>query len=168
MISQEENDALTYAFDTDYLHTLLTSIAVDNKFSGATHVGSVDSWPTLLSRGDSAAMIFNTDYAYAPGEHWIATFIDGPTRLAYFFDSAPSRPFPQNILKKLNSLCDRVENTNPQRYILQYLNLCGLYSISFLLHAIKNEHFQLCYNNRYLNDVDIVHHVLPYISKTFV
>ena len=62
-------------------------------------------------------MIFNTDYENEVGEHRVAVYFDGKMNSAYIFDSLPVRPFPQNIIKKLSKICDKIYNINPQHYI---------------------------------------------------
>ena len=50
-------------------------------------------------------------------------------KLANIFNSLPVHAFPQNILKKLSKICDKIYDINPQRYILQQPDfpLCGIY-----------------------------------------
>ena len=132
-------------------------------------VGSVDSWPENLFENNNAAMIFNTDYKNEPGEHWVGVYIDGNMRTGYIFDSLPVRPFPQNVLNKLGKICDKVFDVNYERYVLQDPNfpLCGLYCLTFLERYSKNEPLLLCVENRLLNDINVLEHMLPYIVSTF-
>ena len=62
---------------------------------------------------------------------------------AYIFDSLSVRPFPQNIMKKLSKICNKIYDINPQRYILQRPDfpLCGIYCLVFLEHYLKNQPF---------------------------
>lgn len=156
---------LISVFNTDYLLNVLTTMTL--KLPVQLHVGAVDSWPLDLERGKNAAMIFNTDYTFEAGEHWIAVFIDG--EVAYLFDSLPDRPFPQNVLLKLGQGGFTVRDTNPQRYQLQQraFPLCGLYCLAFLNHFAKREPFQLCPNDQLSNDLSVLCHVLPFIVATF-
>lgn len=129
------------------------------------HVGSVDSWPLNFELQNNAAMIFNTDYVGEAGEHWVAVFIDSARKEAYFFDSLPDRPFPQNVLHKLGKIGLAIYNTNPQRHQFQQrlFPLCGIYCLAFLDHFSKNKPFRLCHNNTLLNDISVLDYVFPFI-----
>ena len=110
-------------------------------------------------------LIFNMDYENEVGEHWVAIYIDGKMRSAYIFDSLPVRTFPQNIIKKLSKICDKIYDLIPQCYILQRPDfpLCRIYCLVFLECYSKNQPFLLCPENRLLNDFMILKHMLPYI-----
>ena len=152
-------------FDTEFLQKILTMIGKEVSEPHVEFVGAVDLWPENLLKGKYAAMIFNTDYENEVGEHWVAVYIDGKMQSAYIFDSLPVRPFPQNILKKLGKICNKIYDINPQRHILQRPDfpLCGLYCLMFLERFSKNLPFLLCSENRLLNDVNVLKHMLPYI-----
>jgi hypothetical protein len=156
-------------FDTDFLFNVLSTVVEQSELAPLPHVGAVDSWPSQLTRGMSAAMIFNTDNASEPGEHWVAVFIHGPLRRASIFDSLPVRPFPYEVQHKLGEVCDSVVNVNPQRLILQQPDFpfCGLFCLAFLDHACTFKTFNLCVDSQLLNDVSVAEHVLPLIEKTF-
>lgn len=158
--------ALTSVFTTNFLHQVLSNIASSVDPTPVVHVGAVDSWPTQNVLGRKAVMIFNTDYTNEVGQHWVAVFLD---RKAYLFDSLPDRPFPGNVLRQLDQVCDNVVDVNPQRFQLQDRNfpLCGLYCLAFLDHYLKDKPFHLCNDNPLLNDVRVVEMVLPYIVNTF-
>jgi hypothetical protein len=156
-------------FNTDFLHNVLLTIVDKAALAPLAYVGAVDSWPSQLLLGSSAAMIFNTDYPNEPGEHWVAVFIHGPLRKATLFDSLPDRPFPSNVLHKLGEVCDAIVNCNPQRHQLQNRNfpLCGLYCLAFLDNCCTFSPFELCIDNQLLNDISVVEHMLPLIERTF-
>ena len=132
-------------FNTEFLHKILTMIVNEVSEPHIVFVGSVDSWPENLFKSKYATMIFNTDYENEVGEHWIAVYIDGKMNLAYIFDSLPVHPFPQNIIKKLSKICDKIYDINPQRYILQRPDfpLCEIYCLVFLERYSKNQPFLL-------------------------
>ena len=111
-------NTLMSVFNTEFLHKILTMIFNEVLEPHIVFVGSVDSWPENLFKSKYATMIFNTDYENEAGEHWVAIYIDGKMRSAYIFDSLPVRPFPQNIIKKLSKICDKIYDINPQCYIL--------------------------------------------------
>jgi hypothetical protein len=161
--------ALKSVFTTNFLHRVLSNIASSVDPTPVVHVGAVDSWPTQSVLGRSAVMIFNTDYANEVGQHWVAVFLNKNNQKAYIFDSLPDRPFPGNVLRKIDQVCDYVADVNAQRFQLQHRNfpLCGLYCLAFLDHYLKDKPFHLCYDNPLLNDVRVVEMVLPYIVNTF-
>ena len=163
------NTDLMAFFNTELLLKVLTTVICEVSEPYIIFVGSVESWPENLFNCKYAAMIFNTDYENEVGEHWVAVYIDGKTQSAYIFDSLPVRPFPQNILKKLGKICNKIYDINPQRYILQRPDypLCGVYCLAFLERYSKNQPFLLYRDNRLANDVNILKHMLPYIVSTF-
>ena len=156
-------------FNTEFISDILKVIVSQVSQHHVMFVGSVDSWPENLFENNNAAMIFNTEYENEPGEHWVGVYIDGNMRAGYIFDSLPVRPFPQNVLNKLGKICDKVFNVNRERYVLQDPNfpLCGLYCLTFLERYSKNEPLLLCTENRLLNDINVLEHMLPYIVSTF-
>ena len=160
--------ALLQTFNTNFLNNALQRIVRDcTKQSFITHVGSVESWPqSNIIHGQNAAMIFNTEYATEAGEHWLAVYIEESSQTAFLFDSLPVRPFPQQILGKLQNVCKNIINTNPENYILQNPEypLCGIYCLAFLYCCTHNEPFFLCANNQTFNDVTVLNVVLPYLK----
>lgn len=159
---------LMSVFNTDFLRAVLQTIAHDAKEEHFLHVGSVDSWPSHLTMGTSAAMIFNTQYHNEEGEHWIGVYVDGTAREAHLFDSLPLRPFPQDILHHLGKICVKVYEVNPQRHVLQHplFPLCGIYCLAFLERYSKQEPLRLCPHDRLFNDIVVLDHVFPFIVKT--
>ena len=123
-------NTLMSVFNTEFLHKILTLIV--NEIL-EPHIAFVDSWPKNLFQSKYAIMIFNMDCENEVDEHWVAIYIDGKMKSAYIFDSLPVRPFPQNIIKKLNKICNKIYDINPQRYMLQQPDfpLCGIYCLVF-------------------------------------
>ena len=162
-------NTLMSVFNTEFLHKILTMIVNEVSEPHIVFVGSVDSWPENLFKSKYATMIFNMDYENEVGKHWVAIYIDGKMKLAYIFDSLPVCSFPQNIIKKLSKICNKIYDINPQRYILQWPDfpLCGIYCLVFLERYSKNRPFLLCPENRLLNDINILKHILPYIVSAF-
>lgn len=168
--SFELTQPLLTLFDTDFLRSVLQTILTEVKhISPVVHVGSLDSWPLSLYTKEYAAMIFNTHFENDVGEHWVGVFIDGETQTAYTFDSLPLRPFPQNVLHKLNKICVYVRDINPHHFMLQHpaYPLCGLYCLVFVERFSKKKSLYLCPRNPTLNDITVVKHVLPFIKDTF-
>ena len=163
------NVTLMSVFNTEFLQKTLTTIVNEVSEPHIVFVGSVDAWPENLFKGRYAAMIFNTDYENEVGEHWVAVYIDGKLQSAYIFDILPVRPFPQNILKKLGKIIIKIYDINPQRYILHRPDfpLCGVYCLTFLERYSKNQPFLLCRDNRLINDINVLKHMLPYIISSF-
>ena len=129
----------------NFYKKILTIIANEVSEPHIAFVGLVDSWPENLIKNKHATMIFNTDYENEVSEYWVAIYIDEKMQSAWIFDSLPVRPFPQNILKKLGKICDKIYDINPQRYILQCLIfLCGIYCLVLLKCYSKNQPFFYC------------------------
>ena len=106
-------NTLMSVINTEFLHKILTMIVNEVSEPHIVFVGSVDSWPENLFKNKYDTMVFNTDYENEVDEHWIAVYIDGKMNSAYIFDSLPVRPFPQNIIKKLSKICDKIYDINP-------------------------------------------------------
>ena len=164
------NTDLMSFFNTQLLLKVLTTVICEVSEPHIVFVGSVNSWPENLFKSKYSAVIFNTDYENEVGEHWVAVDINENAQSAYIFDSLPVRPFPQNILKKLSKIRNKIYDINPQRYILQRPDypLCGVYCLASVLGTLfQNQHFLLYRDNRLLNDVNVLKHMLPYIVSTF-
>ena len=190
-------------FNTNFLRKVLTEIAETNSSrtggggggggSGScsrrrcrvvVHVGSVESWPESLNRGDrcggggggvgdddddddDAVMIFNNEHASQLGEHWLAVRVDGERRRASIFDSMPVVPFPNEILRKLGEVCDEIINTNEAIVQDPFLPLCGLYCLTFLEHKLRGAPLALRGENTTRNDLYVLSCMWPYICKLF-
>ena len=154
-------------FTTDFLLCALTKIASTLSIPHVVHVGALDSWPGTLVRNKCAMMIFNTQYGTESGEHWVVVYVDGTN--AFYFDSYPARPFPHVVLSRLTRIYDKVENVNPEGFVLQNPTapLCGLYCLAFLLCASNGQTLNLCANNVVYNDVHVLDVVLPYVYPTY-
>ena len=135
------NATLMAVFETELLQKILTIIVNEVSEPHIAFVGSVDSWSENLFKSKYANMIFNTDYKN--GVYIDAVYIDGNMQSSYIFDSLTVRQFPQNILKKLGKICNKIYDVNPQRYILQRPDfpLCGIYCLVFLERYSKNQPF---------------------------
>ena len=94
--------------------------------------------------------IFNLDYHYQDGSHWVGLFADMENGEISFFDSYGSAP-PTRIKKYMNVLSDiykkrtgkdAKQNINEIRH--QYDNSeCGVYSINFITRLLSGETFDI-------------------------
>jgi hypothetical protein len=155
MNSSEVIHSLLSLFNTDFIRKGLQVIAF-GKEKLRIHVGPVDSWPLHLHRGETCAMVFNTQYHNEPGEHWLGVYVDGGSHQGFIYDSMPLNDFPAIILSKLSSVCDSIENDNKDG--------CGLYCLAFHdRRSMKLPPLKLNPCTPMLNDIEILNYMLPYI-----
>ncbi len=93
-------------------------------------------------------IIFNTDPHYKPGEHWLSMFINIKKGNIFFFDSVGNK-IPKEIFVLVNRIKEQGKLLNPpihfkfdQNYPVehQYKNTeCGVYSIFFIIHMLKDK-----------------------------
>lgn len=92
------------------------------------------------------ASVFNLDEHDEPGSHWVATYIDIPSKKMYYFDSEGLR-CPTRIKKIFHNLKRSEENADLQFYsnygvVHQKSNHeCGMYCIYFILYMIQYNDF---------------------------
>jgi hypothetical protein len=111
-----------------------------------------------------SCFILNTDIRTKPGQHWLAFFYN-KKGFCDFFDSYAKPPSYYN----LQNYIEKTSNGwNYNKIRLQgQSNLCGLYSILFLLFKSKNKiinFFQEFYSNFTKNDNNILK-LIKYYSK---
>lgn len=165
MSSSEVFHPLQALFNTDFLRKGLNIIGTLNP-NMKIHVGSADSWPNHLVRGETAAMIFNTHYHNEPGEHWVGAYIDGSAQKCFIFDSMPLQDYPAIVLSKISSICNSVVNDNKDGFVLQHPSfpLCGLYCLAFLERRTNHlPPLELDPLARMQNDVKVLDFMLPYL-----
>lgn len=89
--------------------------------------------------------IFNLDYSYESGSHWVSLFIDLENKTVCFFDSYGDPP-PKEIKTFINNIITsgrsnklnikKIINTNVHQ---KQNNHCGIYSIYFLVSRLKGK-----------------------------
>ncbi len=93
-------------------------------------------------------IIFNTDPHYKDGEHWISLFINCKKKLIFFFDSVGNKP-PEEILKLVRKIQDQgrtlkkpiefqYDENHPFEHQMKDTE-CGVYSLYFLVHMLKDK-----------------------------
>jgi len=92
-------------------------------------------------------IIFNTDPANQPGEHWISMFIDLDNNTLCFFDSTGDEP-PKQIVDLIEKLIEQSKNLGITNYLKPIINKekhqfqdseCGVYSIYFILQRLQGK-----------------------------
>ena len=92
------------------------------------------------------ASVFNLDEHDEPGSHWVATYIDIPSKKMYYFDSEGLR-CPTRIKKIFHNLKKKPENLDLKfysNYSVRHQKTnheCGMYCIYFILYMIKHNDF---------------------------
>lgn len=114
----------------------------------------------LMSGKTKIGVIFNLDNHDEPGSHWVSLFIDIKKLQIMYFDSAGEK-IPAKIKQFVNKVMKQGKQMSPpiplkfdQNYPVehQYGNTeCGIYSIYFIVHMLKDRT-----NAQYLK-----HHILP-------
>jgi hypothetical protein len=91
-------------------------------------------------------IIFNLDYHYQSGSHWVALVIDTVASPYYvdFFDSYGEKPhhlitkFMDNMTTKLQKGGETIQIYNDKRHQFGHSE-CGIYSINYILERLKGK-----------------------------
>lgn len=102
---------------------------------------------------DELGIVFNLDYSYNSGTHWVCAFISFKTGYVYYYDSCASKP-PARIkkfLEQAHSFCKDKLNKSNSTIIYndirhQYGNSeCGVYCIWLIIGLLHGHSFkELC------------------------
>ena len=90
-------------------------------------------------------IIYNLDYSYMPGSHWVAVYLDIKCKNISYYDSyGQDPPFEimgllENIKKKLSEMNVKIRiNINNKRH--QYGGSeCGVYSMNYIIERLKGK-----------------------------
>jgi len=113
-------------------------------------------WAT--GKKKSLAVVFNTDDSKGQGQHWVATFVGFDPRRrnfgVFFYDSVANPP-QKEFIEFMNEMRQQLEALHPkhkkkiafawnkvQRQRKNYD--CGVFSMLFLIHMIKNKFEDVC------------------------
>tara|TARA_B110000211_G_scaffold22423_2_gene23182 strand:+ start:2076 stop:2885 length:810 start_codon:yes stop_codon:yes gene_type:complete len=88
-------------------------------------------------------IVFNLDYSYQSGSHWVALFLNIPRKEIVYFDSVGDEP-PKEIKHLMDTFADHLSHLKMKkkhsRKQHQYGNTeCGIYSMNFLINCIKGK-----------------------------
>jgi hypothetical protein len=111
------------------------------------------NWRDVLSKYSSFGCVFNTDYSYGNGEHWIALYVDLEKRTVEFFDSGGQRPLPEfnNFIISLAALLSELTATKYKSIVvakIQHQKIdgpCGVYALFYIisrLHGVPFSRFE--------------------------
>lgn len=115
----------------------------------------------LINNGKNRfGSIFNLDYSYQSGSHWVSLFVDINKGQIYYIDSVGKKPKDEfidlmnlfeEIIKEKNKnikIDKRIGTTDHQNKNTE----CGVYSISFILRFLDGESFDNINNNKVDDD----------------
>lgn len=93
-------------------------------------------------------IIFNTDPHYKGGEHWISLFVNCKKKTIFFFDSAGNK-VPDRIKKLVDKITSQGLQMSPsikfkfdQNAPIEHQSKnteCGVYSLYFIVHMLKDK-----------------------------
>lgn len=109
--------------------------AQPSNYTKITHI----NWHHIKQK-PLAAIIFNTDPHYLPGQHWIAIFINNQQKSIDYFDS-----FAQSPNKNITSFLKHFHNykfTFNTKIHQQENNNCGVYSCYFIIQRLLGKSFK--------------------------
>lgn len=108
---------------------------------------------SLTKNKKKIGIIFNTDYSYQSGQHWISLFIDLSNKTICFFDSTGDKP-PKEIITLMAKIKHNALQHNINLDVIvnkkkhQYKNSeCGVYSIYFLVSRLEGKSCDMIFNN---------------------
>lgn len=106
-------------------------------------------------------IIFNTDKHTGPGEHWIALYINAKTAKIFFFDSTGDEipkqvtKFVNNVIKQGNLLKKPIHFQFDSNYKVEHQfsnSECGVYSLYFIIHMLRDLHGEKYFKTHILTD----------------
>lgn len=90
-------------------------------------------------------IIYNLDYSYQSGSHWVGLFVDGVKEHIVYFDSVGTPP-PEEIKYLMEKIKSEFKKEGKDYKIIiskkshQYGNTeCGIYSMNFIIQMLKGK-----------------------------
>lgn len=87
-------------------------------------------------------IVYNYDYHYESGSHWVALYIDLNEKKVYFFDPA-GQPIPKHLMREFNSylgiLKKNIYDNEGQNHQIDEDFECGIRSINFIIRMIRGD-----------------------------
>jgi len=100
---------------------------------------------SLRKKKKKIGVVFNLDYSYQSGSHWVSLFIDLEDNTICFFDSYGDNP-PKEIINLIKKLSKQGKMFHKDFNIKINKNKhqkkddeCGIYSLYFLINRLKNK-----------------------------
>ena len=99
----------------------------------------------VFKKINKMGVVFNLDYSYQPGSHWVGLFVNDNKKHIVYFDSVGTPPPPEieNMMKKIkNEFKKKGKNFKIiiSRKSHQYGNTeCGIYSMNFIIQMLKGK-----------------------------
>ena len=147
------NDVLKQHEDKYPTFYFLGAVPID--FADVPYYGltDVDFNNYIDNNIENIAIVFNLDYSYNSGTHWVCAFISFKTGSVYYYDSCASKP-PSRIktfLKQATYFCKTTLHKKNSKIIYndirhQYGNSeCGVYCIWIIIGLLQGHSFkELC------------------------
>ena len=91
---------------------------------------------------DKIGVVFNTDYHYEPGSHWICVFIDLKKNIFFLFDSSGEEKLPEieEFYQQLKKTNHKLKYKSNENFPHQRNNgECGIYCLYVLTKLLKGE-----------------------------
>lgn len=108
---------------------------------------------SLTKNKKRIGIIFNLDYSYQPGSHWVSLFIDFKNKTICFFDSVGTKP-PKEIQTLMKDIATEAQKVGIKMNVIvnqkqhQYKNTeCGIYSIYFLVSRLEGKTCSMIFDN---------------------
>ena len=108
---------------------------------------------SLTKNKKRVGIVFNLDYSYQPGSHWVSLFIDFKNKTICFFDSVGTKP-PKEILKLMKDIHKSAKKVGINMKLIvnqkqhQFENTeCGVYSIYFIVKRLEGNTCEVIFNN---------------------
>ena len=103
-------------------------------------------------------IIFNTDYHYESGSHWVCVYIDISKNIFFFFDNTGDEPQKEitiiyDMLKEQNSKL-KYKDTNKMKH--QYNNTeCGVYCLYVISNLLEKKNNNIKLQKKRISDEKI-------------
>ena len=121
-------------------------------------------------------IIFNLDPHYKSGSHWVSLFINIKKKNIFYFDSAGDK-IPEQIMKFVNKVQEQGKKLKEpinfkfdQNYPVEHQQgdtECGMYSLYFIIHMLKDKHNSDYFKKNILKDDFIEKFRKIYFNKSY-
>jgi len=140
----------------DFVFLGPSPIDFDNVSIQDTNKQNICVWPELChfnlkqhisNKIKRIGMVFNLDKHYQSGSHWVSIFLDIPSRILFYFDSAGNE-MPKEIEKLCNKIKNQARRMNISLFIDSNINVrhqrenteCGMYCLYFIISLLTKKH----------------------------
>lgn len=121
-------------------------------------------------------IIFNLDPHYKNGSHWVSLFINIKKKIIFYFDSAGDK-IPKQIMKFVNKVKEQGRQLKKpilfsfdENHPIEHQKgetECGMYSLYFIIHMLKDEHDGKYFKKNILKDDFIEKYRKIYFNESY-